>query len=65
VDLKVWLTSIFVGFGLGCLGLIIWAVVSGNTDCPKGQQAGIVTYMPVAAGGVTTVQPVYGCVPND
>jgi hypothetical protein len=64
VDLEAWLLAIFAALGVACIGVIIWAIASGNADCPKGQQAGIVTYMPMTIGNTVTVQPIYGCVSN-
>lgn len=64
MDLEGWLIGIFALLGVACIGVIIWAVTSGNVNCPKGQQAGIVSYMPVYNGTAVTIQPIYGCVSN-
>jgi hypothetical protein len=66
VFLEDWLLTIFGLLAMACTGLIVWAAVSGDAGCPKGQQSGVVSwtpqYNPVLK--TITVQPVYGCVSN-
>jgi hypothetical protein len=53
--------------GLGTLAAIIGIVVAvlvlthTSVSCPAGQSLQVITYIPVKAGSVTTLQPVYGC----
>jgi len=43
------------------VGGIIYVVVSGAADCPKGQEYTVVAWMPMTVNKVTTIQPVYEC----
>jgi hypothetical protein len=53
--------------GLGVLaaagGIIALVLVLTHADlsCPAGQQLTVITYMPQAINGITTMTPVYGC----
>jgi len=60
LDHPVWSIA---GFMLLVTGLVFAASValSGSKACPRHQHPTVVTWVPIVAGKVTTMSPVYGC----
>lgn len=61
-------TDRWIVAGLGVIvaiviGAVVWAIVTSpaGSACPHGQVLTVTSYVPVKAGSVTVMDPIYGC----